>query len=531
MSVRAFALTVACGLAAAHAWADPAPPPSAAVTTLAAQIDDHVAQARFAAASWGIHVVSLDSGATVYAHAADKLFTPASTAKLFTAGLALARFGPDHRVPTSLFATASVRRDGSLPGDLVLVGYGDPMLGSDKRVSWADTLAIDLRKSGVRVVDGDVVADATWFSAPLYGRGWEAADLMTWFGAPASALSVDDNVVRLEISPAAKVGGLARVRYDVPFAAPDLDNRLRTVAAGAVTDISLFRAPGDATLRAFGPVARNAGVQTFRLAMPDPALAAGEQLRAALLRQGVSVVGKVRSVYWPERPGVADTAAWHRVGDVWSPPIAAIVERGLKVSQNLYMQNLLLLVGAQDAADERAAGNATERFRSSESRALATLERWLASIGVARDSAMLEDGAGLSRRNLVTPRALTTLLVHEGSSAESLAFRVALPEAGVDGSLTGRMLNSSAQGRVHAKTGSMNYTWSLAGYARTQAGERLAFALMLNNYEPPPGARSRPSAELDAIAILLAAFDGRSDGSAPALPSEAAPVVEPSPTP
>ena len=526
--MRALALMIVCGFAPAYAWAEPAPPPPAAVSTLAAQIDAHLAQARFAAASWGIHVVSLDSGVTVYAHAADKLFTPASTAKLFTAGLALACFGPDHRVPTSLFATAAARRDGTMPGDLVLVGYGDPMLGSDKRVSWADTLAIDLRKSGVRTVAGDLVADATWFSAPLYGRGWEAADLMTWFGAPASALSVDDNVVRLEISPSAKIGGRARVRYDVPFAAPDLDNRMQTVAAGETTDISLFRAPGDIALRAFGPVARNAGVQTFRLAMPDPALAAGEQLRAALLRQGVRVTGKVRSVYWPESSGVADTSAWHRVGDVWSPTIAAIVERGLKVSQNLYMQNLLLLVGAQDAADERASGKTSERFLSSESRALSALERWLASIGIPRDSALLEGGAGLSRRNLVTPRALTTLLVHEGSSAETLAFRVALPEAGVDGSLTGRMLNSSAQGRVHAKTGSMNYTWSLAGYARTQAGERLAFALMLNTYEPPAGTRSRPSAELDAIAILLAASIDRSDATVMPLPSP--PVVESAPS-
>ncbi|MBN8482945.1 MAG: D-alanyl-D-alanine carboxypeptidase/D-alanyl-D-alanine-endopeptidase [Xanthomonadales bacterium] len=492
-------------------------PPAPAVATapadaLAARIDAHIAQAHFAAASWGIHVVSLDSGKTLYAHAADTLFTPASTAKLFTAGLALARFGPDHRIPTSLFATAPARRDGSLPGDVVLVGYGDPMLGSDRRVSWADTLAIELRKTGVRAVEGDLIADATWFAAPLYGRGWEAADLMTWFGAPASALSVDDNVVRLEIGPAAKVGGRARIRYDAPFAAPDIDNALRTVAATDVTDISLFRAPGDTVLRAFGTVSRDAGTQTYRLAMPDPALAAGEQLRAALLRQDVRVTGKVRSIYWPQREGGPDTSKWHRIADVWSPPVAAIVERGLKVSQNLYMQNLLLLVGAQDAAEERASGIVAERFRSSEARALETMQRWLASIGIAPGSALLEDGAGLSRRNLVSPRAMTTLLVHEGSAPEAQAFRVALPEAGIDGSLTGRMRDTDAQGRVHAKTGSMNYTWSLAGYVRTKAGERLAFALMLNNYDPPAAPRAgalRPSAELDAIAVMLAAHADR----------------------
>ncbi|MCW5568483.1 MAG: D-alanyl-D-alanine carboxypeptidase/D-alanyl-D-alanine-endopeptidase [Dokdonella sp.] len=497
-------VVILCLLAGTPASADPALP--AAAPSLAERIEAHVTQPRFAAASWGIHVVSLDSGKTLYARDADKLFTPASTAQLFTASLALARVGAAHRVPTSLFATAPTRRDGSMPGDLVLVGYGDPTLGFDKRVSWADSLAIELRKGGVREVGGDLVADATWFSAPLYGRGWEAADLTTWVGAPASALSVDDNLVRLEISPAAKVGGRARVRYDAPFAAPDLDNQLHTVAAGEVTDISLFRAPGDVVLRAFGPVARDSGTQTFRLAMPDPALAAGEQLRAALLRQDVRFHGRVRSVYWPQRDNVADTTKWHRVADVWSPPVSAIVERGLKVSQNLYMQNLLLLVGAQDAADERAAGTASTRFRSSEVRALHTMRNWLASIGIPRESARIEDGAGLSRRNLVTPRALTTLLVHEGTAPESQAFRVALPEAGVDGSLIGRMRNTEAKGRVYAKTGSMAYTWSLAGYAMSKAGERLAFAIVLNNYEPPVGVRPappRPSAEIDAIVVML----------------------------
>ena len=104
---------------------------------------------------------------------------------------------------------------------------------------------------------------------------------------------------------------------------------------------------------------------------------------------------------------------------------------------------------------------------------------------------------------------MTTLLVHEGSAADAQAFRVALPEAGIDGSLTGRMRDTDAQGRVHAKTGSMNYTWSLAGYVRTKSGERLAFALRLNNYDPPRGATLRPSAELDAIAVMLAAHDAR----------------------
>ena len=479
------------------------------LATLGQRIDAHLADPAFADALWGVQVVSLDTGKTLYSHNADKLFVPASTAKLYTAALALDTFGPDYKVPTSLFATEKAGRDRELRGDLVLVGYGDPTLGFDKRVSWADTLATAVRKSGVKSVRGALIADATWCAAPLYGSGWEAADLQSWFGAPVSALSVDENVVKVEVRPAPMPGTKARIAFDPPDSAPELDNQLLTRRAPASTDISLYRAPGDATLHAFGTIASNSSIQYFRQAVHDPALVAIEQLRAALARQGVSVSGKSRSIYWPERNEVLSGDKIQHIADVWSPPLAVIVNRGLKVSQNLYLQNLLLMVGAKAAADARAAGEESPAFVSSESRGILAMRAYLRRIGVALDGVLIEDGPGLSRRDLTSPAALASLLAHIGDSPGAKAFRLALPEAGVDGSLTGRMRNSPAQGRIHAKTGTMAHTYALAGYALTTVDERLAFAIMLNNYRRPPGA-GRSSAELDAIAIMLAEIGQRS---------------------
>ena len=479
------------------------------LATLAERIDAHLAEPAFADAAWGVQVVSLDTGKTLYAHNAERLFVPASTAKLYTAALALDTFGPDYRIPTTLFATEKVARDGELRGDLVLVGYGDPTLGVDKRVSWADTLAVAVRKSGVKTVRGSLIADATWFSAPLHGSGWEAADLQSWFGAPVSALSVDENVVRVEVRPAPQPGTRARIRFEPAESAPDLDNQLLTLRAPARTDISLYRAPGDSILHAFGTIASNAEVQFYRLAAHDPAMIAVEQLRAALSRQGVSVQGKSRSIYWPEADEVLKGDKLQRIADVWSPPLADIVNRGLKVSQNLYLQNMLLMVGAKAAAEQRAAGEDSAPFRSSESRGIQALRSYLRKIGVPMEGVVIEDGPGLSRRDLTSPAALTGLLLHIGDNPGAKAFRLGLPEAGVDGSLTGRMRNSAAQGRIHAKTGSMAFTYALAGYALTAADERLAFAIMLNNYRRPADA-GRPTAELDAIAIMLAELSERS---------------------
>ncbi|WP_325140801.1 D-alanyl-D-alanine carboxypeptidase/D-alanyl-D-alanine endopeptidase [Dokdonella sp.] len=479
------------------------------LATLAKRIDAHLAEPAFSNAFWGVQVVSLDTGKVIYAHDADKLFVPASTAKLYTAALVLDTFGPDYRIPTSVFGSEKPGRDGELRGDLVLVGYGDPTLGLDKRVSWADTLATAVRKSGVKSVRGSLIGDATWFAAPLYGSGWEAADLQSWFGAPVSALSVDENIVRIQVRPAPQIGALARIVFDPPGSAADLDNQLRTLRAPAPTDINLYRAPGSPILHAFGTIASNSEIQYYRQAVHDPALIAAEQLRAALLRQGVTVKGPSRSVYWPERNDALVGDKVQRIADVWSAPLAEIVNRGLKVSQNLYLQNFLLMVGAKDAADEKAAGDESPKFRSSESRGIRALRRYLTRIDVPLDGVLIEDGPGLSRRDLTSPAALSSLLVHLGDSPGAKALRLGLPEAGVDGSLTWRMRNSAAKGRIHAKTGSMANTYALAGYALTAADERLAFAIMLNNYRRPRGA-GRSSAELDAIAVMLAELTERS---------------------
>ena len=487
-------------------WAEEKPATNARgesqASTLAERIDAHIGNPAFEHASWGIAVVSLDSGKTLYAHDADKLLVPASVGKLYTAALALDALGPDYRIPTSLFATHKVGRDGELRGDLVLVGYGDPTLGTDPKVSWADVMATAVRKSGIRTVRGQLIGDATWFASPLYGRGWEAADLQSWFGAPASALSVDENVVRVEVRPAPQFGALARIRFEPPASAPKLANSLRTLRAPAPTDISLYRAPGDSVLHAFGTIASDAGPQFYRQAVHDPALVAVEQLRAALSRQGVAVEGKSQSLYWPQPHDYANDTL-QRVIDIWSPPVSEIVNHGLKVSQNLYMQNLLLMVGAREAEEERKAGKITTQFRSSEVRGIRALRAYLRRIGVPVDGVLMEDGPGLSRRDLTSATALTALLAHLGDLPSARSLRIGLPEAGVDGSLTGRMRNSAAKGRIHAKTGTMAFTYALAGYALTATGERLAFTILLNNYRRGPNS-GRPSAALDAIAIHLA---------------------------
>jgi D-alanyl-D-alanine carboxypeptidase/D-alanyl-D-alanine-endopeptidase (penicillin-binding protein 4) len=469
--------------------------------TLTAQIDAHIGQPRFAAADWGISVVSLDSGRTVYAHHADQLLQPASTAKLFTAAASLATLGPDYRIPTRLLASGSLR-DGRLEGRLILYGMGDPTLGATANRLWAEQLAKQLATRGVRYVHGDLIADDRYFSGPPFGSGWEAGDLQSWFAVPSSALSVQENVVDLMVVPGRTAGMPARLAFDPADAEFPLLGQLTTSAPKTRGDINLYRAPGESALHVFGSVPAHAAPARFRLALPDPALLAAKRLRQALAGQGIHIDGRLQVRHWPD----GDAMPMHAriVGEVLSPPLLDILQQGLKRSQNLYLQNLLLSVGAREQA---TAADDPPGFASTESYGIRALHRLLENIGIPPSASQIVEGAGLSRRNLVTPRAMVRLLTYLAAQPYGAPLQAALPLAGVDGTLLGRMRGTAAAGNVHAKTGSMAYVHCLAGYVTTATGERLAFAIMLDNYLPP-GHGPRASRDVDAIAVMLADFRG-----------------------
>lgn len=466
--------------------------------TLASRIDAVIGQPRYASASWGIQVLSLDSGRTLYAHRADKLLQPASTAKLFTAALTLATLGADAHIPTRLISSATVH-DGRLDGPLLLYGMGDPTLGTPQaNPDWVDALAAQLTAHGIHAIHGDLVADATYFSGPELGSGWEVSDLLGWFTAPASALSVHENIVALAVTPAATTGAPAALAFTPASAAPPLQGNLLTRAAGSSEDINFYRTPGETTLHAFGSLASGTPTHTYRLAIPDPARQAGEELRAALARHHVRLHGQLRVLVWPQD----DTALLDHartLAELQSPSVAAILTQGLKRSQNLYLQNLLKIDGvhAQAASADPAIG-----FQGSEAWGIHALHALLTRIGIAPVAVQLEEGTGLARGDLVTPAALVRLLQYLAAQPDGAMVRAMLPTAGVDGTLAWRLRDAPTADNVQAKTGSMRHVHSLAGYLTRADGGHLAFAIVLNNAvreegEPPA------THDIDAIVRLL----------------------------
>jgi serine-type D-Ala-D-Ala carboxypeptidase/endopeptidase (penicillin-binding protein 4) len=207
---------------------------------LSARIAKLLSDPDIARGYWGIEVVSLDSGKTLFAQDQGKLFTPASNTKLFTTAAAFALIGPDYKFHTTVETSGTVDKYGRLTGDVVLVGRGDPNLSGrtlpynrrterkQPSIRVLEQLADDLVHKGVKFIDGDVVADDSYYAFERYGEGWTQDDLVWEWGAPVSALTINDNVIFVNIMPADRAGEKAFVSID-PFADYyHIDNRIIT---------------------------------------------------------------------------------------------------------------------------------------------------------------------------------------------------------------------------------------------------------------------------------------------------------------
>jgi len=470
---------------------------------LASKIEKILSEPDISRGIWGIEVVSMTSGKPLYAYNEEKLFTPASNTKLFTTAAALALIGPDYKFKTTVESLGTIDKYGRLTSDLVLVGRGDPNISgrvlpynlrTERKLpptQVLERLADELVQKGLKFVDGDIVADDTYFAFERYGEGWTQDDLVWEWGAPVSALTINDNVIFVSILPADKPGEKAFVTI-TPYADYyRLDNRIVTTPQGTgPRKIYINREPGSNQLTLWGNIPIDDAGANEALAVEDPAHFAATLFRSMLERRGVVIYGETRarhnelanlstfSVTTTASIGGGDerttflprTTTPAVLATYESRPLADDIRVINKVSQNLHAELLLRLLG-------REKGNA-----GTIESGLEVMRSFLSQAGIRGDEYVFYDGSGLSRQNLITPHAIVKLLLYANSQPWGTLFQETLPVSGTDGSLSERFKNGSGVGVVRAKTGSLGHVNALSGYATTIKGDRVAFAIVSNNH-------------------------------------------------
>jgi len=426
---------------------------------------------------WGLLVVDAMTGEMLYEKNADKYFVPASNMKLLTTAFAMDTLGPDYRFRTTIETNGALAADGKLSGDVILVGRGDPNLSNRKfpfdtkeefdgppEKTLAE-LADGVADRGVKEITGDVVGDDSYFPRERYPDGWEIDDMVWEYGAAISAIVVDDNTVSLTLTAGEKSGDAVQARIEPPEQEFVVKNEVITGSAKEKPDLRLTREPGADIVVVSGVLPAKSSPHKLVLAIQEPAQHAATLLARLLAERGVKVDGKSRAQHEPDpAEGTRNVLAEHisiRLGDA--------VKLVNKISQNLHAEMLLRTTARQSG-----------RWNEPEELPKFPKEFYV-NAGIAPDDVVQADGSGLSRHDLVTPRALVTLLEYAQKQAWFPEYYASLPVAGADGTLNERMKNLGITGRIHAKTGSVSHVRALSGFAETPGGRRLIFSFLSNN--------------------------------------------------
>ena len=476
-------------------------------------VSDRIAEIQqrpeFVHAAFGVAAYDLDAQKMVFGLNAEQLFTPGSTTKLLTTGTALGLLGADYRFHTPVYRTGPVRQ-GVLNGDLVLVASGDPNLSgrilgdtlgfANEDHSYAGRgdsvakaigdpllalrhLAQQIAQRGIKRVDGRVLVDAS-----LFPQG----DRELGTGVVISPAIVNDNVIDLLIAPGGKAGDPARITVSPDLGVFRLANEITTGAERSRPTVqrTVTRdSSGTITVRVGGSYAAGGAPLVMSVPVPDPAELAVRALVVALRDAGVAVRDTTpsRDVVDFARlsAGYADST---RLAEHVSLPLGEAVKVILKVSQNLHASTLPYILGA--VAGKTPGRGALQAGFDAE-------HDFLSRAGLDLIAAAQGDGAGGAPGAFYSPAFMVQYLAYMATRLDTAAFRRAMPILGRDGTLWNIQPQTPAAGHVFAKTGTFSVFdplnrrqiitgKGLAGYMKTSAGRRLAFAIYANRIPFPP---------------------------------------------
>jgi serine-type D-Ala-D-Ala carboxypeptidase/endopeptidase (penicillin-binding protein 4) len=435
--------------------------------------------------TWGAMVVSLTSGDTLFARNAGLSLNPASTLKLYTTALAFEQLGPDHRFTTDVYRQGSLS-NGTLTGNLILRGGGDPALS--RRYFDGDgngpmrALARQITDAGVRRITGDIIGDDRAFEPKPVPDGWLTRYLHASYAARVSALSLNENLIHVVVTPG-RPGQGGTVRLEPATTAFRVTNNSSTRSKSRGAQLTVTGGE-DGIIRVKGWIGLSSEPRVYGLVVPEPARFTTGALVRALRDLGVIVEGNAR--VGPTPAGAV------KVTSLPSPPLSELAGVMNRESINHFAE--LIFRNAARQASPTGIGSATMGN--------ALLRDFLQlRVGGTPEDVFVADGSGLSTLDRVTARSLVQLLAYAHRAPWSRQFHETLPVAGREETLRLRMRGTPAQGNLHAKTGTTNDVVALSGYVAARTGEVIAFAFLYNGKD-----RWNARATIDAMGVTLADF-------------------------
>lgn len=442
-------------------------------------------QPQYKNATVGIQITDLENGLPLFELNPEKLMMPASTLKLVTSGTALEILGPGYRFKTKVGFVGEILNTSELNGDLVIVGGGDPTLGSqyfrnpEGNESFIKIWIQKIKAAGIHQINGDIILDGSLYDSEKIPQTWIWGDIGNYYGAGANAFTCYDNLFKITFKSPKEAGG----KTEITAITPEIDG-LNIVNEVVSSDdnrdlANVFGSPMDKNRVIRGTIPKDKNAFTIKAAVHHPEAIIARGLLDQLEKEGVLFSGKV--IFKTIDKNQLQTIYIHE-----SPKLVEIIKVLNYESVNLFAEHLVM----QMAFEKTGQGNSEK--------GIAIIKEFWQSEGIETDNLFMEDGSGLSHYNAISPAQINAILFFMAQKSEnSEIFINSLPNAG-NGTLSGFGTEFFPGNSLKAKSGSMTRVRCYAGYLHTDSDKKIAFAIMFNHFS---GLHSKLTKEIENLLL------------------------------
>lgn len=424
-------------------------------------------------ASVSLRIADINSNENILEFNSGKSLTPASVMKLITSAAALELLGPDYTFKTLIGYTGNLnKRTGKLNGDIIIIGGGDPALGSeyfsdhykDFIASWVN----EIKKSGIKKVTGRIITDDTYFDYNPASDKWLIEDIGNYYGAGVYGLSVYDNTYEIHFNTTDSTHVI--ITKTVPAELNiSLTNNL--TARGKRDEGYIYSMPYGNSASMVGTIPVDADDFILKGSITDPPLLLARIVSNKLETEGIKVSEPPTTFRIENKVSAGEVV---KITETVSPPLSEIIEVLNHESVNLYAETFARELGKKFKNDGSALSG------------IEVIKDFLSSTGIKTDGMYIEDGSGLAPGNSINSEELVNLLIYMNLSGKNFSnFYNSLPEAGRNGTLKSYFKDGVFDSRLRAKSGSMTRVRSYAGYFTTLSGKQMAFSIIVNNFSGP----------------------------------------------
>ncbi len=414
-------------------------------------------------ANISILVEDLNKGKIVSAFRPENVAVPASTLKLVTTATALELLGPDYQFQTKLEIDGKISTDSILTGNLYVFGTGDPTLGSSKigNKNFLDDWAKAVKKAGIKQIEGNIIADASAYDRECVNPKWLWEDLGNYYASGTYGLSYKDDMFEMQLS-SGEVGSVTQIVKVMPFISDLIFTNFLKTTTISYDSASINGAPYSNERELRGELPANRKNVVLNGDIPCPGLVLVRDFAEKLRVNGVQVTGSAVD----EVPFAKRTVIYTH----FSPNLSEIIRETNQSSNNQFAEHIFRHLAWKTNGDMASSRDA-----------VTVIKNFWHSRGLPTEELVMYDGSGLSPQDAISANFLVELLRYMDQSVYRDAFRASLPTAGISGTLKNFLKGTTLEGKVQAKSGTMNRVKCYAGYLQNRK-KNYVFAILVNNY-------------------------------------------------